>query len=123
MLTGLKQQLIELELYLLKSEVRSSVSDLTSLIHDDFLEFAGSGARFGKQEVLDKLPLEACPKFYASDFELRILAPDLAQLIYRASMQKPDECKIRYSLRSSLWKEQEGHWQMIFHQGTPSVLS
>lgn len=119
MLTGLKQQLIELELYLLKSEVRSSAEELASLIHDDFLEFGGSGIRFGKEEVLMRLPKERCPEFCATDFELRVLTPDLAQLLYRASMIKPDEFITRYSLRSSLWKKSGDNWQMIFHQGTP----
>ncbi|MEC4725872.1 nuclear transport factor 2 family protein [Shewanella sp. D64] len=118
MLTGLKQQLIELELYLLKSEVRTSAKELASLIHDDFLEFGGSGTRFGKQEILSQLPLVRSPEYCATDFELRMLAPDLAQLLYRATMIKPNEFITRYSLRSSLWKEEEGRWQLIFHQGT-----
>ena len=120
MLTGLKQQLIELELYLLKSEVRTSAKELSALIHDDFLEFGGSGGRFGKEEVLIRLPQVKCPEFNATDFELRMLAPDLAQLLYRATILKPNEFITRYSLRSSLWKEEDGRWQLIFHQGTPS---
>jgi hypothetical protein len=119
MLTGLKQQLIELELYLLKSEVRTSAKELSALIHDDFLEFGGSGIRFGKEEVLIRLPQVKCPEFNATDFELRMLAPDLAQLLYRATILKPNEFITRYSLRSSLWKEEDGRWQLIFHQGTP----
>ncbi|MFT5234999.1 MAG: hypothetical protein ACI90A_000361 [Shewanella sp.] len=119
MLTGLKQQLIELELYLLKSEVRTSAKELTALIHDDFLEFGGSGIRFGKEEVLIRLPQVKCPEFSATNFELRMLAPDLAQLLYRATILKPNEFITRYSLRSSLWKEEDGRWQLIFHQGTP----
>jgi hypothetical protein len=50
---------------------------------------------------------------------LRMLAPDLAQLLYRATILKPNEFITRYSLRSSLWKEEDGRWQLIFHQGTP----
>lgn len=119
MLTGLKQQLIELELYLFKSEVRASAEELTVLIHDDFLEFGGSGIRFGKEEVLRRLPLSKCPEFCATDFELRMLAPDTAQLLYRTSMMNPNEFITRYSLRSSLWKRDGANWQMIFHQGTP----
>jgi hypothetical protein len=119
MLTGLKQQLIELELYLLKSEVRTSAKELSALIHDDFLEFGGSGIRFGKEEVLIRLPQVKCPEFSATNFELRMLAPDLAQLLYRATILKPNEFITRYSLRSSLWKEEDGRWQLIFHQGTP----
>ncbi|MCL1063035.1 nuclear transport factor 2 family protein [Shewanella benthica] len=120
MLTSLKQKLVELELYLLKSDVRSSSAELELLIHDDFHEFGASGTSFGKQEVLEYLPKEKCPNFCATSFELRMLSEDLAQLRYRATMKKQDEFTVRYSLRSSLWKLNEdiGEWQMIFHQGT-----
>ncbi|AQS35425.1 hypothetical protein Sps_00205 [Shewanella psychrophila] len=120
MLTSLKQKLVELELYLLKSDVRSSPAELDLLIHNDFHEFGASGASFGKREVLECLPKEKCPEFCATSFELRMLSKDLAQLLYRATMKKQDEFNTRYSLRSSLWKHNEelGEWQMIFHQGT-----
>lgn len=121
MLTSLKQKLVELELYLLKSDVRASPEELNILIHDDFHEFGAFGASFGKKEVLERLPKEKCPNFCATSFELRMLSKDLSQLLYRATMKKQDEFNTRYSLRSSLWKFNEdlGEWQMIFHQGTP----
>lgn len=121
MLTNLKQKLVELELYLLKSDVRSSSEELDLLIHEDFHEFGASGASFGKREVLERLPKEKCPNFCATSFELRLISKDLAQLLYRATMKKHDEFNTRYSLRSSLWKynEELDEWQMIFHQGTP----
>ncbi|QLE87472.1 MULTISPECIES: DUF4440 domain-containing protein [Shewanella] len=115
---GLKRQLIELELYLLKAEVRASVAELGQLIHDEFIEFGASGQRFGKQVVLSRLPQESCPKFHTSDFEVRMLAEGVAQLLYRAKMHKPNEFAPRYSLRSSIWKLNAGQWQMAFHQGT-----
>ncbi len=117
--TSLKKELVELELYLLKSDVRVSVQELDQLIHDDFLEFGGSGISFGKKEVLRQLPQEKCPEFSATAFELRLLSSDVAQLVYKASMKKPSEFITRYSLRSSLWKQSQGRWQLIFHQGTP----
>lgn len=70
MLTRLKQKLVELELYLLKSDVRSSPTELDLLIHDDFHEFGASGSSFGKREVLECLPKEKCPHFCATSFEL-----------------------------------------------------
>ena len=94
---GLKQRIVELELYLLKAEVRASVSELSQLIHDEFIEIGASGQRFGKQVVLSRLPQESCPQFHASDFELRMLAEGVAQLLYRAKMQKSGEFMIRYS--------------------------
>jgi len=117
--TSLKKKLVELELYLLKADVRVSVQDLDQLIHDDFLEFGGSGISFGKKEVLQQLPREKCPEFSATAFELRHLSCDVAQLVYKATMKKPGEFITRYSLRSSLWRKSQGRWQMIFHQGTP----
>ncbi|WP_394147976.1 DUF4440 domain-containing protein [Shewanella atlantica] len=117
--TSLKKKLVELELYLLKADVRVSVQELDQLIHDDFIEFGSSGASFGKREVLKHLPREKCPEFSATSFELRQLSCDVAQLLYRATMKKPGEFITRYSLRSSIWRKTQGRWQMIFHQGTP----
>ncbi len=117
--TSLKKKLVELELYLLKADVRVSVQDLNQLIHDDFLEFGGSGISFGKKEVLKQLPRKKSPEFSATAFELRHLSCDVAQLVYRATMKKPGEFITRYSLRSSLWRKSQGRWQIIFHQGTP----
>lgn len=115
----LKEQLIKLELLLLKPEIRASEKELDRLIADEFLEFGSSGIRFGKKEVMVRLPDEVAPEIMATDFELREITPNVAQLVYKASMKKHSKNAMRYSLRSSIWKLNGSEWQMVFHQGTP----
>lgn len=116
---NLKDQLIELELHLLKPEVRASEQELDRILSDNFLEFGGSGKSFRKAEAITRLPTEVAPKFTAEGFELRELGPNVAQLIYKATIMRPGEEIILYSLRSSIWQKNNNTWQMIFHQGTP----
>ena len=115
---NLKAKLIELEEHLFKAETRASYGELDELIADEFTEIGGSGVRFGEKEALERLPSELPPKISASEYELRHLAPNCAQLLYKAVMVKGGESTAIYSLRCSIWSLINGRWQMIFHQGT-----
>lgn len=115
---NLKAKLIELEERLFKAETRASYGELDELMADEFTEIGGSGVRFGKKEALERLPAELPPKISASEYELRHLAPNCAQLLYKAVMVKGGETTAIYSLRCSIWSLINGRWQMIFHQGT-----
>lgn len=121
---ALTSKIIQLEQRLFKPDVRASYVELDRLIADDFIEIAASGARFGKKEALSRLPCEFAPKISAHDFELRLLAPNCVQLLYKATMIKQGETEAVSSLRCSIWSEIKGRWQMIYHQGTnyqPSI--
>ena len=117
-MTDLKLTLIALEERLFKVETRASFDELNKLIADEFVEIASSGVRFGKKEVLKRLPAEQPPTITASDYELRLLAPNCAQLLYNACMIKSGETTPLFSLRNSIWIMNQGTWKMIFHQGT-----
>lgn len=116
---NLEQRIIKLELYLLRSEIRSSETDLNRLLSDNFLEYTSTGVSFAKAEALTRIPSEISPEFTSNNFELRELGDNVVQLIYRATIKFPDEETIHYSLRSSIWKKNNYGWQMEFHQGTP----
>ncbi|PNQ54489.1 nuclear transport factor 2 family protein [Vibrio sagamiensis] len=115
---NLKLKLINLEKHLFKAETRASYGELDKLISDDFTEIAGVGVRFGKTEVLSRQPSEPAPAIEASNFELRPLSPNCAQLLYQAMMLKSGETTPIFSLRSSIWSLNNGRWQMSYHQGT-----
>ena len=51
------------------------------------------------------------------DFEVEVLAEGVALATYRAVRREVGAEAIE-SLRSSVWVEREGRWQMVFHQGT-----
>lgn len=113
----IKEQLIQLEQLLVQPASRLSVQLLDRYLADDFYEIAASGRCFGKADVLERLPTEQPPVISQQDFNCRVLAEGLAQLTYRATIQRAD-CDPSYSLRSSIWRFDGESWQMIFHQGT-----
>lgn len=115
--TGETEAIIALELALLDPVTRRDPAFLGRHIADDFEEIAASGRRFGKDEVLARLPLENGIGFGADGFQCRWLNDDLALLHYQAR-RSADGMEAR-SIRSSLWRREHDIWRMCFHQGTP----
>ncbi|WP_337879928.1 DUF4440 domain-containing protein [Rheinheimera sp.] len=116
-LNQLKQQLVALEQLLFQPETRACPERLTALIADDFVEINAAGLLYGKQNVLQRLPDEQAPKIQAGNYQLRWLGPDHAQLLYLAIVTRAG-ADPAYSQRCSIWRRQQQHWQMIYHQGT-----
>lgn len=116
---NIRQHLIYLEKHLLSPEVRTDTNILDQLLSDDFLEFNSQGHTYGKAEVLARLPHEVDPliSFNQHDFQLRMISPDVAQLTYKATINSPSKVT-QYSLRSSIWRQHQQQWQLVFHQGT-----
>lgn len=114
----LENLLVELELHLQKPEVRSSYAELDRLISDDFIEFAATGCSFGKGEVLARLPDERSPTIETSQFAVREIANGVCQVTYRAKLKKADDNVTSFSMRSSIWRQYQDIWQIVFHQGT-----
>lgn len=115
---NVKQQLIEIEQLLVQPATRLSADLLNRYIADDFYEIAATGRCFGKAEVLERLPTETPPVITQQDFECRVLVEGLAQLTYRATIQRVENDVIAYSMRSSIYRFDGENWQMVFHQGT-----
>jgi hypothetical protein len=111
-----------LEMRLQLPSVRSSRKELGQLLADDFLEFGASGATYDKPKIVAALiadPASALPR-YAALNKLRVtwLADDTVLLNYRSSLSQPGVGRLQAN-RSSIWKRNDGRWQMLFHQGTP----
>lgn len=90
---------------------------LEQILHHDFREITRSGVLVDREETIDSLSSEEdVSTIISSDFQLTIIADNLAILHYRTF--NPDGS--RASLRSSLWKcSGNGQWRLVFHQGTP----
>jgi hypothetical protein len=102
-----------LELKLMDPAVRGSREAASALLADDFVEFASDGRAYDKPAILDLLAADpALPDRAVEGLSVRMLAPSVALVTYRATARG------RRSLRSSLWREEGGHWRMVFHQGT-----
>jgi hypothetical protein len=103
--------LMELEVSLHSPEVRNSRDKLDALLSDDFIEIGASAATYNKQQIINSLLNEMPAEIKAKDFEYRKLSNDLSLLIYGSE-------STRQTIRSSVWKLEDGQWRMIFHQGT-----
>ena len=118
--TGLSEELRKLEESMGRPEIRRSPELLTQLLADDFREFGSSGRVFDKKQIIDALQEQPRLQLWLEEFDVKQLAPDLALVTYRGNCRLVDSDKISRSLRSSIWRNRDGRWQVLFHQGTPS---
>ena len=109
----------DLEVELLQPSVRKSTDRLNELLADDFLEFGASGSRYNKHDVLEHLSKLDEVKYTVHDFATVQISPDTILATYRAEKKGLDSGEKSFSLRSSLWQNRNGQWQVFFHQGTP----
>jgi hypothetical protein len=117
----LLERLQGLEIELHRLETRRDRGRLEQLLHPDFVEVARSGRCYSRSEVLAEFSTDdgaVLETVRAGNFELAELRPGCALLIYSSAHEGPDGELYRRTLRSSLWVETEGGWQMRFHQGT-----
>ena len=109
----------DLEVELFQPNVRRSAGRLNELLADDFLEFGASGNRYNKYDVLEHLPKLAEVKYTVHDFATVQISTDTILATYRTEKEVLDSGEKSFSLRSSLWQNRNGQWQVFFHQGTP----
>jgi hypothetical protein len=109
----LNDHIRQLEEKLLNPEVRSSKMELKKLLDDSFFEFGSSGRVLYKDEDIEDGGI-GIVKMRMSDFELHPLSDSVVLATYRIF----NEDSKQHSLRSSIWKMNEGSWKMVFHQGT-----
>lgn len=107
-----------LEEQLLAPAVRKDKARLEALLAEDFVEFASSGGRYTRAEVIAALSAENPVERSLDHLEVRELAAGLTLVTYRAARVDRDTGAISHSLQSSIWRKADGNWQMIFHQGT-----
>ncbi|WP_210330379.1 DUF4440 domain-containing protein [Aliikangiella sp. G2MR2-5] len=110
--------IVALEESLFSSKVRLSAQLINSLLADEFKEITSTGRIYFKDEALSRLPTETPPEIQADNFVATRLDKNTYLLNYRSILKRNEGSQI-YSLRSSIWQEKDGQWQMTFHQGTP----
>ncbi len=109
----------ELELSLLKPEIRSSKEALDRLLADDFIEFGTSGNKYTKADILERLPntLEKV-EYLMSDFSVEMSSEDVAVVTFKTDRTTNGKDRV-ISQRSSHWRKTDKGWQMFFHEATP----
>lgn len=108
---ALSQSILELELSLLRPEVRQSAQCVEELLSADFMEFTSSGKnyRYQRGDIFNS-PANGEIK----DFSIQRLSEDCVLATYR--FVRDDGTA---TLRSSVWQRSDRQWKIIFHQGTP----
>ncbi|WP_078551981.1 DUF4440 domain-containing protein [Bacillus alkalicellulosilyticus] len=107
-------------LYLEKKLMTYEYTELKEHLADDFFEYGSSGSIFDKNEQLEAVRdgnVTHVIKYTVTDFKIKVLASDVVLATYR-TVRHHDK---KLVLRSSIWKNNLGKWQMIFHQGTPTT--
>jgi hypothetical protein len=118
-MNDIEKTFYELELFLLKPEVRSSADRLNELLAEDFIEYGSSGLVYYKQDTLQNLTASTDKVvFVVSDFKAKELSENFVLTTFKTE-KTINDTDVMVSLRSSIWKKNEGNWQMFFHQGTP----
>lgn len=115
----IKEVIYKLETSLLTPEIRTSFEKLDKLLADDFIEYGSSGLIYDKKTTLEKLPKSQPLHYRLYDFEIIIFSDQIVQTRFKTDRVNTDGTKT-ISLRSSMWKNSNGNWQMFFHQGTPT---
>ncbi len=118
----MKDSLFEEHILQLEKQLMSyEYEELATLLADDFMEFGSSGNVYDKKIILDSSNNRFTPAnvthMTITDFKIKLLSPAVILATYR-TMRRDDRQLV---LRSSIWKLNEGNWQMTFHQGTPTT--
>ncbi|ANI83044.1 nuclear transport factor 2 family protein [Kosakonia oryzae] len=123
MTEDLQPQIVQYERQLHRPEIRSQKIAIEKLLHRHFFEIGRSGKRYDRQQVIDSLLAETDRQQIASEeFALTQIESGTLLLTYRTFRQSPSGEKTHRTLRTSLWvRNEDGRWQMIFHQGTPEA--
>ncbi len=113
------QEILNLERQLILEEVRASADRIAEVLADGCIEYCSSG-RIYHYTTGDTFGSGKQANWEIVDFEAKELAVDIALATYRLLKHDEPNDDMRVSLRSSIWKVEDGKWKMIFHQGTPS---
>ena len=110
-----------LEEALHRPEVRRNREAVEGLLAEGFAEIGASGRAYPRAEMIELLVSESDDangmKLLATGYSLRSISADAVLLTYRTCRMERDGSE-RYVLRSSIWAQRGGRWQLVFHQGT-----
>lgn len=92
--------------------------NLEERLHKDFMEYGKSGRIFHREETIEELSqLTIDRDIKIMNFHCTILN-DKTAVVHYISLHN-DNTKV---LRTSIWREEAGKWQLYFHQGTKKVV-
>lgn len=119
-MNSLEEVILNLENKLLQSEIRKSSYEISQLIDENYTEFCSSGIEYHykKGDVFQQNYDNRELNWTIENFKTKELSQNYILATYRAIKNDEEDENKKYSLRSSIWKNNCGKWKMIFHQGT-----
>jgi len=94
----------------------SNRANLENRLAKDFFEYGKSGMIHTRENTINSLAsLTEDRRIEIINFELTVLSEDVL-LVHYTSWHKDDDL---YTLRTSIWRYEDGEWKLYFHQGTP----
>jgi hypothetical protein len=116
-LAGILDELASREPIFHRSEFGTARADFEKMTDEAFWEVGASGRRYSRKFVLDELERRfSTPHAEAWEtrgFHCQRLAEDLYLLTYTLVQEG-----VRTTRRSTIWKQTEDGWKIVFHQGT-----
>lgn len=88
---------------------------LEALLDPSFREIGRSGRLWRREDVVDELAKPVAQKVLVREAEISRPAPGLALLTYLSLTDN------RCTRRTSLWRNLNGVWRLLYHQGTDTL--
>jgi hypothetical protein len=98
---------------LVDPEIRKDSERIAELLSAEFMEFGSSGKVYRKRDVLDSAKRPGSATYQLSGFAFKKLGDKHILVMYQ-SINSYNEI----ALRSSIWVNENGSWQMLHHQST-----
>ncbi len=118
---AVQREILDGEAALIQAQACADTAMVQRLLSADFREIGSSGHYFGKSAVLESLTRSVVLDFQLQPMEWVEVDADCVILIYRAEVtrRRGSHRRTLHALRSSTWRREDGHWRLLFHQGTP----
>lgn len=113
---SLRINLEKLENSLWQEETRFDLKYMNQILHAKFFEFGRSGKVYQREDTLDVKPQKIKAKIPLENFKIHHIKPDVIQVTYISETRLNKE--LQRASRSSIWINEQGNWQLYFHQGT-----
>jgi len=111
------QKLQTLEESLWRRHTRFDQNYMESILAPDFYEFGRSGKTYSRSDSLAAPYQNINAMLPLRDFNVHLLTEETALITYISEVRYEE---LEIANRSSIWTRQEnGQWQLRFHQGTP----
>ncbi len=111
----MKDLILQYEKDFFSAQFCRNKANLESRFSKDFFEYGKSGLVYSRSLAIDSLmSLSKDRPIEIANFEIA----ELSEGIIIAHYVTHDADDNSYALRTSLWRIEEGHWKIYFHQGT-----